>query len=115
MVDDDPQVLRLVETILHEAGYDVLIASGGWKALEVFQGARNRVDLLITDVVMPDLTGPVLAAKLRNAHPGLKVLFMSGFHDTVMVQHFLKEHGDRLLPKPFTTEGLLRTIKESLN
>lgn len=100
--------------VLAGAGYSVLLAEGGWHAIEKFEAASTPPHLLVTDVVMPDLTGPVLAARLRKRLPALKVLFISGFHDTELVQRFVTEQGFRLLAKPFTPEGLLRTVQEAL-
>ena len=114
MVDDDPGILDIVGHVLRDAGYVVLLAHGGWNAIQTFQDASPPPHLLVTDVVMPDLTGPVLAARLRRLRPELKVLFISGFHDTELVQRFMSEQGFALLAKPFTPEGLLRTVRESL-
>lgn len=113
-MDDDPAILDVMEQVLRSAGYSVLQAQGGWSAVQQFQSANPPPHLLVTDVVMPDLTGPVLAARLRKMQPELKVLFISGFHDTELVQRFVSEKGFALLPKPFTPEGLLRTVRESL-
>ncbi len=113
-VDDDPQILRLIGEVLSDAGYDVLLADGGWSAIQTFESAERAPALLVTDVIMPDLTGPVLATRLRKMRPELKVLFISGFHDTELVQRFVREQGFALLPKPFTPEGLLRSIQQSL-
>jgi DNA-binding NtrC family response regulator len=100
--------------ILSAAGYNVLLADNGWNAIETFESAQPPPHLLVTDVVMPDLTGPVLAARLRKRRPELKVLFIPGFHDTELVQRFVSEQGFALLPKPFTPDGLLRTVREAL-
>jgi two-component system cell cycle sensor histidine kinase/response regulator CckA len=114
VVDDDPDVLRIMADILSQAGYRVLPAGGGWSAIETFETAPSPPRLLVTDVIMPDLTGPVLAARLRKLRPELKVLFVSGFHDTELVQRFVGQQGFALLPKPFTPDGLLRTVREAL-
>jgi two-component system, cell cycle sensor histidine kinase and response regulator CckA len=114
VVDDDPGILQIMGDVLSHAGYFVLLAEGGWHAIEAFEAAESRPHLLVTDVVMPDLTGPVLAARLRRRAPELKVLFVSGFHDTELVQSVMSQGDFSLLPKPFTPEGLLRTVKESL-
>jgi len=92
----------------------VLPAPGGWSAIETFEAATAPPHLLVTDVIMPDLTGPVLAARLRKLRPELKVLFVSGFHDTELVHRFVGEKGFALLPKPFSPEGLLRTVRDTL-
>ena len=113
-VDDDRAVLSLLDQVLHEAGYRVLVADGGWNAIREFEGSSQPVELLLTDVIMPDLTGPVLAERLRAKRPDLRVLFISGFHDADLVQRFVTRRGFTLLPKPFTVEALLRGVQEAL-
>jgi DNA-binding NtrC family response regulator len=115
VVDDDRQILGFVEQALREAGYDVLAADSGRGAVETFENRRQPVHLLLTDVIMPDLTGPVVAERLRALQPDLQVLFISGFHDADLVQRFVTRKGFTLLPKPFTASALLRVVKESLN
>ena len=114
-VDDDLGVLQLLETTLSLAGYRVLAADGGWSAIRAFENSSEPIHLLLTDVIMPDLTGPVLAERLRSRQPDLQVLFISGFHDAELVQRFVTGKGFSLLPKPFTPEGLLRVVDQSLN
>lgn len=114
-VDDDPAVLGFLDHVLRGAGYRVLLADGGWRAIEAFENSPESVDLLLTDVIMPDLTGPVVAERLRAKQPDLQVLFISGYHDADMVQRFVRKRGFTLLPKPFTVEGLLRGVEESLS
>lgn len=113
-VDDDAAILALVEGVLAGAGYRVLKADGGWKAIEVYENTPGHIHLLLTDVIMPDLTGPVLAERLRARQPDLQVLFISGFHDADLVQKFVSLKGFTLLPKPFTVEGLLRVVDQAL-
>jgi two-component system cell cycle sensor histidine kinase/response regulator CckA len=113
-VDDDRKVLGLLESVLAAAGYRVLTADSGWKAVELHENASSRIDLLLTDVIMPDLTGPVLAERLRARQPGLQVLFISGFHDADLVERFLSLKQFTLLPKPFTVDALLRVVEQSL-
>src|SRR3954465_8416684 len=115
VVDDDRNILGLLDTALGSAGYKVLTAEGGWNAVDVFQNSPNPIHLLLTDVIMPDLTGPVLAERLRARQPDLQVLFISGFHDADLVQRFVSAKGFTLLPKPFTIDGLLRVVQQSLN
>ena len=113
-VDDDRTVLSLMEQALRGAGYRVLLADGGWDAIRVYETSREPIHLLLTDVIMPDLTGPVVAERLRSRQPDLAVLFVSGFHDADLVQRFVISKGFRLLPKPFTVDGLLRVVEQSL-
>src|SRR5215831_12262959 len=88
-VDDDRAVLGFLDSTLTAAGYEVLLADGGWNALQVYENAGSPIHLLLTDVIMPDLTGPVLAERLRALQPDLPVLFISGFHDADLVQRFV--------------------------
>jgi two-component system cell cycle sensor histidine kinase/response regulator CckA len=113
-VDDDHAVLALLDQILTEAGYRVLLANGGWSAIHTYEKIAQPIQLLLTDVIMPDLTGPVVAERLRARQPDLQVLFISGFHDADLVQRFVTQRGFALLPKPFTVNGLLRVVQESL-
>jgi len=113
-VDDDQTVLGMLEVVLRTAGYRVLTADGGWSAIRVYEDHASPVDLLVTDVIMPDLTGPVVAERLRSRQPDLPVLFISGFHDADLVQHFVADKGFTLLPKPFTVDALLRVVQQSI-
>jgi len=112
-VDDDLTVLGMVDAVLRSAGYHVLVAEGGWNAIKLHE-KHSRVDLLLTDVIMPDLTGPVVAERLRARQPDLPVLFISGFHDADLVQRFVTSKGFALLPKPFTVDALLRVVEETM-
>src|SRR5689334_4063480 len=113
-VDDDRAVLELLGDALRTAGYRVLLADGGWDAIQTYEKSGRPIHLLLTDVIMPDLTGPVLAQRLRERQPDLRVLFISGFHDADLVQRFAGDKGFSVLSKPFTVDGLLREVRESL-
>jgi two-component system cell cycle sensor histidine kinase/response regulator CckA len=113
-VDDDRQILHFLDQALTSAGYRVLIADSGWSAIDAYEKSPEPIHLLLTDVIMPDLTGPVLAERLCAKQPDLQVLFISGFHDADQVQRFVIRKGFALLPKPFTIDGLLRVVQESL-
>lgn len=110
VVDDDASVLHLVRVILSTAGYEVLVADGAWTAIRIFENTHSPIHLLLTDVMMPDLTGPVLASRLQSRQPDLRVLFISGFHDGAMIQQFASLKGFPVVPKPFTPDGLLRAV-----
>jgi DNA-binding NtrC family response regulator len=113
-VDDDRSVLTLLDSVLQGAGYRVLLADGGWSAVQAYEAAREPIDLLLTDVIMPDLTGPVLAERLRSRQPDLRVLFISGHHDADLVQRFISRKGFILLSKPFSVDSLLRGVVQAL-
>jgi DNA-binding NtrC family response regulator len=114
-VDDDREVLDLMGHSLRDAGYRVLSADGGWSAVEVYEESAEPVSLLLTDVIMPDLTGPVLAERLRTRQPDLPVLFISGFLDADLVERFITLKGFTLLSKPFTVSALLREVEQALS
>jgi two-component system, cell cycle sensor histidine kinase and response regulator CckA len=113
-VDDDRDVLDLVQAVLRGAGYRVLRAEGGRQAIEVYENEGEPVQLLLTDVMMPDLTGPVVAERLRSKQPDLQVLFISGCHDADLLQRFVTRKGFAMLPKPFTMQSLLRGVEDAL-
>ena len=112
VVDDEPEVRKLVGAMVSRQGYNVLTADSGDHAIKVFQNQKGKVDLLLTDVVAPGMSGPMLADKLCAMQPGLRVLFMSGYDSTQVVQHYVVEKGYALLPKPFTVEELAQKVEE---
>ncbi|HTA43107.1 MAG TPA: response regulator [Bryobacteraceae bacterium] len=114
VVDDEPDVLRLVESILAEAGFKVVLARTADSAIEAFDGLSQSPALLLTDVVMPGMSGPMLVDELLVRRPDLKVLFMSGYDDRQVVQRYVVEKGFRLLPKPFTIGSLRSAIQAEL-
>jgi two-component system cell cycle sensor histidine kinase/response regulator CckA len=115
LVEDEEPVREVAALMLLSLGYRVLKASNGEEALRVVEAGRERVDLLMTDVVMPDMGGRDLADALQTRLPGLKVLFQSGYTgDTVIRQGIL--HTDvAFLQKPFTLEALSRKLREVLD
>ncbi len=114
VVDDNHALLDFVCEVLRTSGYRVLAADNGRSAIQTYETCGLTVHLLLTDVIMPDLTGPVVAERLRQRQPDLQVLFISGYHDADLLQRFVTQKGFTLLPKPFTTEGLLRGVEEAL-
>ena len=94
-------------------GYKVLTADSGAHAVTLFQKHRP-IDLLLTDVVAPGMSGPMLADTLAEMQPGLKVLFMSGYDNTHVVQHYVVEKGHALLPKPSDLKALGAKVQEML-
>ena len=113
LVEDEDSVRELTARVLAEAGYQVLAAPGPHDALRMAASHPGPIHLLLTDVVMPDLSGPALADRMRDVRSGLTVLFMSGFSGESITA--LEPFGDDcLLPKPFTPAGLLQKIRERL-
>ncbi len=114
VVDDEPDILRLVETLLTKAGHRVITASNGERALEKVRKMANAPDLLLTDVVMPGLSGPMIAEQLREQFPTLKILFISAFEDRQVVRRYVKDPGYELISKPFHIEELSSKVKHLL-
>ncbi|MGH2875434.1 MAG: PAS domain S-box protein [Solirubrobacteraceae bacterium] len=111
LVEDEPALRTLVVTMLEERGYEVLQAGNGLDAIALAERHPDEIDLLLTDVVMPRLSGPELAQRLRAQRPGLEVLFMSGYNDSRLVSRGVD--GDvNLLVKPFTTDELVRQVAQ---
>ena len=115
VVEDDDQLRRLTHRALAAHGYVVLEADRGATALDIARRHKGRIDLVLTDVVMPDTNGRKLADALRAGRPGLRVLFMSGYPDGAMGQHGLLDQGISYLAKPFTTEAVARKVREVLD
>src|ERR1700692_2246917 len=114
VVDDEAEIRKLVGAMVTQFGYTVLTADSGDHALTVYSHHRAPIDLLITDVVAPGMSGPMLADKLSVIQPDLKVLYISGYDNTHVVQKYVVEKGHALLPKPFTMEELQAKVKELL-
>jgi two-component system cell cycle sensor histidine kinase/response regulator CckA len=108
--EDDDSVRSVTRKIIERAGYQVHAAPNGSRALGILDELDSPIDILITDVVMPEMSGPDLAIALRDKDPSLKVFFISGFtaeHAPVVAEF---GSGAVFLPKPYTSSTLLRTI-----
>ena len=114
VVDDEPHILQLIQSILAETGYEVVVATSADLAIQAFEKMPKRPDLILTDVVMPGISGPMLVDRLLAVDPHLRVLFMSGFDDRQVVQRYVVEKGFQLIPKPFTVTTLRSTIEAVL-
>jgi CheY-like chemotaxis protein len=115
VVEDELALRDLTCILLRDAGYSVLEALGVEDALAAAKDSRRRIDLLLTDIVMPGLDGRDLAAQIVALRPGLKVLFMSGYTDDVIVHRGVSIQGALLVQKPFTRNLLLQKIRETLD
>jgi len=108
VVDDDQQSVSLFRKILQEHGYEVLFARAGEMALKVCRMHMGRLDLLITDVIMPGMSGQQLADQLQSLRPKVPILFISGIVNATAVP------GDAFLAKPFTPDQLVSKVQELL-
>lgn len=111
VVDDEPLVGRSVERILSTVGHEVVLESEPATALERFRVDPGGFDLLVTDVVMPHLTGTELAARIREHGPAVPVLYMSGYSDEVAVRHGVAPDGTSFIAKPFGPQELVDRVQ----
>jgi PAS domain S-box-containing protein len=112
LVEDEDALRKLAAKVLEDAGYSVLQAANGLDAVTTAERHRGPIDLLVTDVVMPRLSGPELAQRLRGLRPGLEVLFMSGYNDSRLVSRGVEQANINLLVKPFTPDQLAERVHE---
>ena len=115
VVEDEETVRKVAVKVLIQLGYTVVEALNGRKALELVEKQKTAPNLLITDVVMPDMGGEELAEEYRRRSPGAKVLFMSGYTDSAIQQDKMLKPGMELLEKPFTPPDLARKVREVLD
>jgi PAS domain S-box-containing protein len=114
LVEDEPALMCVGQRILQAVGYTVLAASDAEDALRQAGGWTGTIDLLLTDVIMPGDTGPVLARRLLRQRPGLRVLYMSGYAGDELGEHGVLEPGVALLQKPFTARELAARVRDAL-
>jgi PAS domain S-box-containing protein len=114
LVEDDEELRRLASEILRTSGYTVLETGDPHEALTIGDSQEGVIDLLLTDMVMPAMRGTELAARLRESHPGLKILFMSGYVDETGASMRAGGPARPFLQKPFTPHDLTRTVREIL-
>ena len=114
LVEDDPGILFLGRTMLEQLGYRALTASSPEEAVLLVEHHHGRIDLLITDVIMPGMNGKELAARLVALHPELKILFMSGYTADVIAQHGVLDEGVGFLQKPFSIKELSDRVRAAL-
>ena len=115
VVEDEDTLRRLVARILKRHGYEVLAASNGGEALLICEQREGAIHLMLTDVVMPQMSGPELADRLRDVVPDMRVLFMSGYTDNAMVHQGLIDRDVQFLQKPFTAEAVAAKVRSVLD
>ena len=115
LVEDEEIVRKLAVRVLDELGYRVLQAGNGDEAITLALGCGERIDLLLTDVVMPGMSGRELANRLTQVHPGTRVLFTSGYTDDAIVHHGVLDDGVAFLGKPYSPLALAGKVREVLD
>ena len=114
LVEDEPQVSELVTRALRKNGYTVLRASRGAEALEILRTVDTRVDLLLTDIVMPGMNGRELADRVKQLRPEIPVLYMSGYSDDAILRHGVEAATMQFIGKPFSIKALTSKIRDVL-
>ena len=115
LVEDDAQVRMAAHRILTRAGYVVLEASDGAEALRVAAERPRAVDLLLTDMVMPDMSGRELAGRFRTLRPDVPIAYMSGYTEDTIVRQGGFEPGTVFIAKPFTPQTLTAKLRQALD
>jgi PAS domain S-box-containing protein len=115
VVEDEEEVRRLAVAILKKQGYRILEAAHGGDAFLICEQEKGRIQLLLTDIVMPEVNGPELARRLRYFYPEMRVLFMSGYTDGAILQQGMLDKEMFFLQKPFSVEGLVSKVREVLD
>jgi two-component system cell cycle sensor histidine kinase/response regulator CckA len=114
LVEDEPEVRRLVEKLLGMKGYDVLSAASPAEAIALSRRHQAAIHILVTDVIMPGMNGRELARALAASRPSMRVLYMSGYTDAAVTQQGILDPGTAFLSKPFTPDALARKLREVL-
>jgi CheY-like chemotaxis protein len=115
LVEDEDVVRGLAQKILEQSGYKVMAASRGTDAIRLCLQGTESIDLLLTDVVMPETSGKEVADRVTELLPGLRVLFMSGYTDEAIVHHGVLDSNVEFIQKPFTPAALVRRVREVLD
>jgi CheY-like chemotaxis protein len=114
VVDDDDSVRQMTKMVLQSLGYTILEAANGFDALEVARAHTGAIHLAITDLMMPKLSGPEMAARLSTVRPTLRVLFMSGYTEDTIAQYGVGQAAD-FIHKPFNLVALTQKVREMLD
>ena len=114
LVEDEPAILQMTTMMLTRLGYTVVSAASPGEAIRQALEYRGKIDLLMTDVVMPEMNGRELAGNLLSHYPDLKRLFMSGYTADIIAHHGVLDEGVHFIQKPFSMKELGRTLRETL-
>ncbi len=115
LVEDDEPVRMMTSRMLTQFGYRVLLSSDPLQAIQLFEKEIGSIDLILTDVVMPAMSGREMMKQIHLRHPGVKVLYMSGYTDNAIAHHGILDEGIDYIQKPFTLEGLLQKVRDVLD
>ena len=111
LIDDDEMVVDVGELILKNSGYDVVIAKSGKEAIEVYKENHSRIDMVILDMILPDMGGGDAYDRLKEINPGIKVLLASGYDIDYQGRDIMERGCDGFIQKPFNMNELLEKIR----
>jgi PAS domain S-box-containing protein len=114
LVEDDDGLRKLAHTILESRGFRVLTASSGAEALEIFRRSPLEIDLILSDLVMPQMSGQQLAIEVRRVYPPAKIVFMSGYSEHAVLDQLVRDPTVSFVGKPFTATGLVNVVHRTL-
>ena len=115
VLDDDPEVRRLLREVFGGSGYTVHEAGSGVEALEKIEELDGNVDIVVSDVVMPEMDGPTLLRELRKVHPDMKFIFVSGYAEDAFAKNLPENAQFGFLPKPFSLSQLTETVQAQIH
>ena len=115
LVEDEPAVREMTQAALQRHGYTVLPAASGAEALQIARANHGAIDVVLTDVVMPGMSGPQLVERLREDQPRLAALFMSGYTSDAVLRHGIETGEADFLQKPFSTSALATKLRQVLD
>ncbi len=115
IVEDEPDLRQLTRIFLQDYGYRVIEAANAEQALKIAEGLAGPLDLLLTDVIMPGLSGRQLAERIHSKRPETKIIYMTGYTDDMVVQHKVLEPGTNMLQKPFSCRDLAQKVRSTLD
>ena len=111
LIDDDEMVVDVGELILNNSGYDVVIAKSGKEAIDVYKENHNRIDMVILDMILPDMDGGDTYDRLKEINPGIKVLLASGYDKDYQGRDVMERGCDGFIQKPYNMNELLEKIR----
>jgi signal transduction histidine kinase/CheY-like chemotaxis protein len=115
LVEDEPVVLKLAQEVLETLGYRVLAAATGDAALSLCDQSNETIHLMLSDVIMPQMSGRQVATRIQSLRPQMRILYMSGYADSAIVHHGVLEEGTWFIQKPFSPQALALKVREVLD
>ena len=115
LVEDDNTVRTLAREVLERCGYRVLEAASGTDAVSICEQYPDAIQLLLTDVVMPEMSGRDVANQIQSLHPGMLTLYMSGYTDNAIVHQGVLDEGTNFIQKPFSPDALALKVRQVLD